>query len=327
MERFDKMLKAMAEQEECIVPNGFDERIRSVLDGLPPKAGKGPGAARIILIAAAVCAALLCTAFAASPGLREMLAETLGSFAPYAQEQEDKTYVIDGIEFKVVSVLADDFTVRAYVEARDLDGSIFSRIDDLTTPTRVSGGVDIPTVNGWLAPNAFESWSHSAECLSYDGESGTALLVVSTWKALPEDLSRAAVEIRQMNSYLTGKYEEVWRNKKGLTIPADVKPVESTVLGRDTALVSGLDAEEAHLSPLGLSLVFRDYEHRAAYENASVSVKLADGSAVEAPQGGQCSIFLPPENSYQVVVWNFQEPAEAENIEGICVGEQYFPIR
>ena len=40
---------------------------------------------KTVLIAAALCAALLCTAFAASPELRGMLAEALGGFAPYAQ--------------------------------------------------------------------------------------------------------------------------------------------------------------------------------------------------------------------------------------------------
>ena len=330
MEQFDKMLKEMVEKEEMIVPNGFDERLQETLDSLPPKAKKGLGAVKGVLIAAAACAALLCTAFAASPGLRGMLAEVLGGFAPYAQEQEDKAYRIDGLEFKVLSVLADDFTIRAYVEAKDVEGDIFSKIDDLTIPTRIQGGVDVPTVNEWLAPNAAESWSHQAECLGYDEESGTALLVISTWKTMLEGLTHATVEIRAMNSYLTGEYEEVWRNKTDVTIPVDVKPVESTVLGKDTALVSNLDAEEAHLSPLGLSLVFRDHDHRAAHEDAGVSAKLVDGSIVEAPQGGQCSVFFLPRHegsARQVLTWNFREPVETEQIEGIYVGADYFPVK
>ena len=38
MEQFDKMLKAMADKEECMVPEGFDERVQAALDGLPSKA-------------------------------------------------------------------------------------------------------------------------------------------------------------------------------------------------------------------------------------------------------------------------------------------------
>lgn len=75
MEQFDNLIRAMAEKEECIVPEGFDQRMQEVLDGLPSKAvKKGLGVVKTALIAAAVCAALLGTAFAASPGLREMLA-------------------------------------------------------------------------------------------------------------------------------------------------------------------------------------------------------------------------------------------------------------
>ncbi len=339
MEQFDQRLRAMAEKEECIVPKGFDERLENVLDELPPqKKKRGLGAVKGVLVAAAACVLLVGTAFGASPGLREVLAEALGGFAPYAQEQEDKTYTIDGLEFKVKSVLADDFTIRAYVEVRDPEGDIFDKIDDLTIPTRVSGGVDVPFVHEWLAPDATESWMSGAECLSYDAESRTALLVVSTWKAMPEDMTEAAVQVRAMNSYLTGDYEKVWRNRWGRAIPVEVKSVDTTVLGKDTALVSGLDAEEARLSPLGLTLIFHDYEiHRPILEGealngtdgANVSVKLADGSIVEAPWGGHCGIFLPPydKNSSRVIIINFREPVELEQIDGVYIGEDYFPIK
>lgn len=339
MERFDEKLKRMAEQEAISTPEGFDNRLRAALDNLPSKEkGRRLGAVRVALIAAAACVLLVGTAFAASPGLRDILAEALGGFAPYAQEQEDKTYTIDGLEFKVKFVLADDFTIRAYVEARDVKGDIFGKIDDITIPGRVHGTVDVPMVHEWLAGDATESWMHGTECLGYDEESRTALLVVSTWKMMPEDLTRTEVEMYRIVSYLTGEYEEVWTNKWGKTIPVDVKPVESTVLGRESALVSALDAEEAHLSPLGLTLIFHDYEiHRPILEGealngtdgANVSVKLADGSVVEAPWGGLCGIFLPPydENSSRVIIWNFREPVEVEQIQGIYVGEDYFPIQ
>lgn len=339
MEQFDKKLREMAEQEAVSTPEGFDDRLRAALDNLPSKGKRRRlGAVKGALIAAAACVLLVGTAFGASPGLRDILAEALGGFAPYAQEQEDKTYTIDGLEFKVKSVLADDFTIRAYVEARDVERDIFDKIDDITIPTRVHGGVDVPTVNEWLAADATESWMSGAECLGYDEESKTAFLVVSTWKAMPEDLTRAGVEMRDFNSYLTGEHEEVWRNRWNRTIPVTVKQVETTVLGRDTALVSSLDAEEAHLSPLGLTLIFHDYEiHRPVLEGealngtdgANVSVKLADGSIVEAPWGGQCGVFLPPydENSSRVIIMNFREPVEVEQIQGVYVGEDYFPIQ
>ena len=56
MDKFDNRLKRMAEQEECIVPNEFDQRITEVLDGLPPHRKKrGPGAVKGVLVAAAAC--------------------------------------------------------------------------------------------------------------------------------------------------------------------------------------------------------------------------------------------------------------------------------
>ena len=49
----------------------------------------------------------------------------------------------------------------------------------------------------------------------------------------------------------------------------------------------------------------------------------------EAPWGGLGGIFLPPydENSSRVLIWNFREPVEAEQIQGVYVGEDYFPIQ
>ena len=323
----------------------FEEEYREALDGLrfssagkerimeklTQEKAKNRGRSRPLraaLIAAALCGLLVGTAFAASPGLRSLLAEALGGFAPYAQEQEGEAYVIDGIEFRVVSALADDFTIRAYVEARDVDGDIFDKIDNITIPGRVQGGVDIPTVNEWLGPHAVETWSHGVDCLGYDEENRTALLVVSTWKAMPEQLSKAAVEVRAMVSYLTGEFEEVWRNQWGRTIPVKVKPVETTALGKDTALATGLEAEEVRLSPLGLSVVFSGEVWRECMD-LPVRVLLTDGTLVEAPwEGGQGSFgAYGTESSRKVLIWNFREPVEADQIEGVYVGDDYFPVK
>ena len=40
MERFDELLKNMADKEDCIVPEGFDARLQKALDGPPPRAKK-----------------------------------------------------------------------------------------------------------------------------------------------------------------------------------------------------------------------------------------------------------------------------------------------
>ena len=64
------------------------------------------------LMAAAICAALAVTAVAVSPPLRETLIQFLGSFEPYAQEVEGVSATDQGIELRVVRVLAYKHTWR-----------------------------------------------------------------------------------------------------------------------------------------------------------------------------------------------------------------------
>lgn len=68
------------------------------------------------LMAAAICAALAVTAVAVSPSLRETLIQFLGSFEPYAQEVEGVSATDQGIELRVVRVLADKNGGTAYLE-------------------------------------------------------------------------------------------------------------------------------------------------------------------------------------------------------------------
>ena len=180
MEEFDGKLRRMAEKEECTVPEGFDERLQETLDGLPGRTKKRRrlGAVKGALIAAAACLALAGTAFAASPGLRDLLAEALGGLAPYAQGLEDKSYVIDGIEFRVVSALADDFTVRAYVEARELEGDRLSQLE-LNAFGAAFGLVDVPTKDTGNS-EGMGGGTMSGVCVGYDAETKTALLAITS---------------------------------------------------------------------------------------------------------------------------------------------------
>jgi len=61
----------------------------------------------------------------------------------------------------------------------------------------------------------------------------------------------------------------------------------------------------------------------------SVSVRLSDGTLAEAPwEGGQGNYgAYGTETERKVLVWNFRKPVEAEQIEGIYVGEDYFPLK
>lgn len=109
---------------------------------------------RTVLIAAALCAALVVTAFAVSPTLREALAEALGSFAPYSQSVEGVSATDQGIQIKVVSALMDEVDGTAYVEVTDLTG------DRL--------GMDMELREGY----------HRLQPQAYDPETRTALFAV-----------------------------------------------------------------------------------------------------------------------------------------------------
>lgn len=354
MEPFDKMVKEMAEKEEMIVPNGFDERIQDVLDSLPPKAKKGLGAAKTILIAAVVCAALLCTAFAASPGLRGMLIEALGSFAPYAQQQEDKTYTMDGFEVKVLSALSDGSTIRAYVQVKDLEGH------RLSADMKPYGEVNVMTdegLNGLAADGVYWSFSFDSGYAVYDEESDTALLVFTGWGQNFGDLSNATLRIRHIYDYMdpsqreyvpeeshpgqgSGEYVTVEENVSGfklndvqLTIPLSVESTDKITLDKDSALAKAIKAEWVDLSPLGLTAAF---EHGWADAIAfyPIRARMKDGTEVDWEQqgewnpSGQATYTNHAEKRYGVIqIWNFPEAIDLDQVESVFVCGKYFPVK
>ena len=317
MEQFDKMLKAMADKEECMVPEGFDERVQAALDGLPSKAKKrGLGAVKTVLTAAVACVLLAGTAFAASPGLREMLAEALGGFAPYAREQEGEAYVIDGIEFRVMSVLADDFTVRAYVEARDLEGNRLSELERNQFGS-AHGLVDVPRKDTGEGVTGFVM---GGMCLDYDEETKTALLAITSWgQVMADDLSGSEVRLFDLSGGPASGYQCLWENTEGVTFPVEVKPIPSLIAGAE--LADAFQAEEVRISSLGLSVIFKDDQVWPQFAGSNMSAGLADGTLADAPwEGGQGSFgTYGTQSSRKVLIWNFREPVEVEQIQSITL--------
>lgn len=104
------------------------------------------------LLVAALCAALSVTALAVSPGLREALAEALGSFGPYSRTVEGVFAVDRGIEIRVVSALMDEDDGTAYLEVRDLEGDRLG--EDMRVKMNVSGH--------WMAPIAYDEATKTA---------------------------------------------------------------------------------------------------------------------------------------------------------------------
>ena len=324
MDTFDKLMKETAEKEEIIVPKGFDERVRAALNDLPPRQKKRKlGAVRVALVAAAACLLLVGTALAASPELRGMLAEALGGFASYATEQKGEPYVIDGMEFKVVSALADDFTVRIYVEARDLEGDRLSKLE-LNKFGSAFGGIVIPEqdTGGDISVSV-----GGCMCLAYNEETKTALLAITSWgQRMADDLSGSKVELFSLGGFSDNAYQRVWENSEGTAFPVEIKPIPSHVMDAELALA--FQAEEVRLSNLSLSIIYKGDGPWSQFAGSDVSVKLADGTLVEAPwEGGQGSFGgYGTESARKVLVWNFREPLHLDEVVGIYMNGEYFPV-
>lgn len=351
MEQFDELLKSMAQKEECVVPKGFDEKMQDVLDNLPAKAKKvGLGAVKTALIAAAACAVLLGTAFAASPTLRELM----GSFAPYAQEQEDKTYTMDGFEVKVLSALSDGSTIRAWVQVKDLEGH------RLSADMRPWGEVNVMTdegLDGLAADGVYWSFSFDSGYAVYNEEDETALLVFTGWGQNFGDLSNATLRIRHIYDYLdpsqreyvpdeshpgqgSGEYVTVEENVSGfrlndvqLTIPLTVESTDKLTMEKDSALAGALNAEWVELSPLGLTAAF---EHGVPDELTfnPIRVRMKDGTELDwekqgewNPSGGATYYDREQQIYGQIEIWNFADAIDLEQVESVYVCGKYFPIR
>ncbi len=356
MEQFDELLRSMAKKEEIIVPNGFEERTQDVLDSLPARAKKaGLGAVKTALIAAVACAVLLGTAFAASPTLRELL----GSFAPYAQEQEDKAYTMDGFEVKVLSALSDGSTIRAWVQVRDLEGH------RLSADMKPYGEVNVMTdegLGGLAADGVYWSFSFDSGYAVYNEEDETALLVFTGWGQNFGDLSNATLRIRHIYDYQdpsqreyvpdeshpghpgqgSGEYFEVETikdvsgfklNDVQLTIPLTVESTDKIRLEKDSALAKAVNAEWVELSPLGLTAAF---EHGTPDELTfnPIRVRMKDGTELDwEKQGewnpsGQATYASHSEKRYGVIkIWNFPDAIDLGQVESVFVCGKYFPVQ
>lgn len=107
----------------------------------------------------------------------------------------------------------------------------------------------------------------------------------------------------------------------------EIEPISSLIA--DGKVASALQAEEVRISSLGLSVIFKGDAAWLRFSGANVSARLADGTLVEAPwEGGQGSYgAYGTESSRKVLIWNFREPVEADQIEGVYVGDDYFPVK
>lgn len=277
---------------------------------------------RTVLIAAAVCLALAGTAFAASPGLRDLLAEALGGFALYAQEQDGTVYTWNGFEFKVLSALADENMLRVYVQIRDLEQR--DRVDVYGESWLKEGpDLDIGNLKSSVETtggNSSTSFDH------YDGETQTTVAVVTVWGRMTEDLSGVELRIDTARNMMDAP------SKAAVKIPLDIEMLHSkTLLRFEDTVLDGARAEELRMSPLSVTLI-TGRESWAWKTNWDIGfrVQLKDGSQVAAEQetvSGYGTYKTVDGAHHLARIWNFADPVEVDQVAGVYIGEEYFPVK
>lgn len=272
------------------------------------------------LIAACLCLTLVGTAFAASPELRNMLAEALGGFVPYVQKQDDTVYTWNGFEFKVLSAIADENTVRVYVQAKDLEGR--NRLD-MHNEAWVREGpwfsLHVPessvrTTGG----SAWTSFRH------YDAETQTAVVVTTVWGRMTEDLTGVDLRIDTAQQMMDHP------DQAAVVAPLDVRALPTRTLFRfDGKELGGVKVEEIRASSLSLTVIVKKEGILNQNIDATLRICLKDGTQVSTAEAdsGYGIYEEPVGEEYEALIWNFPDPVELNEIAGIYIDDAYFPIR
>lgn len=306
------------DMDAVVLDKGAKESIlRAVLEEKPGKRR----VARTALLAAALCVALGMTALAVSPGLREALAEALGSFAPYSREVENLSVVDQGIELKVVSTLCDGNSAKVYLELRDLEGNRLSALtrcdlDIIPADWHEEGDALWGAVGG------------GGELLRYDPDSKTILATADLLGyGLPAE--KLTLKLYMTEVQLEGAREDApasstIRGEWSLTVEAEMVERLSIDMRPSQTVIAGVTARTLHLSVLGATLE-SDANGTPNGLGYPLTVYLSDGRSLPP-------IKDPPTtcpNSFihdTVSRWSFPEPVEPGEVVAIAIGQWYVPI-
>lgn len=207
----------------------------------PTDRRRGRGFGRVLAVAA-VCGALLVTAVAVSPGLREALGDALGSFAPYSAQPEGASATDQGIEVRAVSALSDGNVVRYHLSVQDKTGD---RLGEHT----VIGGIWMERPGAAYGAGSFGN----GYLVYYDAKTRTALFELRfTGDGPPARGGTLEVEI---GGFQPSAWRETGRVDQGLltdkTLQTEVLETGETVLipEQTPAVVEGTDL--VRLSSIG----------------------------------------------------------------------------
>lgn len=173
---------------------------------------------RVLVAAAVMCGALVVSALALYPDLRQTLSGILEGYTPHSQTVEGVSVTDQGVKVEVVAALTDAAGGTAYLEVTDLEG------DRIGPDTTLAGG---------------------EEPLAYDSESSTALYA---WEldrgGLWED---GTVEV-SLSGFWPGQVRQ-----GGIELPweefASFETLASTaVTGADGTALTALVPEQTHMA-------------------------------------------------------------------------------
>ncbi|HJC42026.1 MAG TPA: hypothetical protein H9701_10835, partial [Candidatus Intestinimonas pullistercoris] len=225
---------------------------------------------RGVLAAAVLCGVLAISALAVSPGLREQLSGLLGGYAAYTQPVEDTVCVVDGIELRVLSAMADSATVKVYAQVRDLTGQ-----DRLSPDLAVS--CVIQRAEEAKEGHEGASTTHGGKCVAFDETTGTALLELSAWGAYDGRSwsgGREEMVLRVFSLYPRGYASDALEVE--CTLPLELEILPSRVVAL-SGTVGTVRLKELYLSELGPSLLF-EQEAESVLQYQPFAVYLADGT-------------------------------------------------
>ena len=295
------------------MPKDCEARILAALEEnkkrLPRRVGR-------VLLTAAVIFAMLTSAVALSPQLREYIFGAAGPFAPYVRPAESRVVTEDGYELRVDSVIADHYLIVGYLEIKDLEGN------------RLQEGMDIWAHFDQTGPDnpGISSSVFGGEIIRCEADGKSALAAVMEWGG--QSVGDPNMTLRIIK-------------------PMECKiPVTLEYVPIQTIDLSGLDTggvlpplDRLELSPLGINAVTQ-YKEDASFENTrdhdklrgALTVHFEDGStrvSVRDSLGGSFRLvtgswlFMDP---YNLVQPEDVEPLDVEQIVGISCQDWYLPI-
>lgn len=295
------------------MPEKCEAHILAALKQEPKRMPRRVG--RVLLAAALICA-MVTSAVALSPRLREYIFGAAGPFASYVRPAGSEVVTADGYELEVVSVVADHYLIVGYVEIRAREGN------------RLQEGMDVWARFEQTAPDDtnISSFVFGGEVIRCEADGTSALAAVMNWGG--QSVGDPAMTLRIIRPM-----------DCEIPITLEYVPIETIGLsGLDTdGRLPGLDRLE--LSPLGINMVTQ-YKEDANFENTqnhdklrgALTVYFADGSrrmSIQDALNGSFSLavgswlFMDP---YNLVQPEDVEPLDVEHITGISCQDWYIPI-